>query len=329
MKLQLSTSVGHRAGSVGAPRLKARFAALLLSTFLIGPLQVALPAQTAAEPQPELKPANQIAVNVSITPKRLTFQKGERAATVYIFNQGRVPATFDISIGDSVMLPTGDILPLNEALLRPDAKPFVDKLASGKAILLATPRRATLAPGKGQTIRIRITPPANATSAEYRSHLTVRTVPPRDTGITAESVGKVAPNQLSFQITPIFGLSIPVIVRNGEADVRGDIQNTQLTYAQISSDGVTAARRTPVLAFDMARTGKHSLFGNVEIRAKGKDKEPIGVIRGLGVYGEIDHRLVKIPLKREPVRGEQLEVSFIDDDISPGRVITKAIFTVP
>jgi hypothetical protein len=290
--------------------------------------------QNAVEARPGPAPAVQattekVPVNVSITPKRLTFEKGKRSATVYIFNQGRTPATFDISMGDSVMLPNGNIMPLGEAQADPAVKPYLDRLSSAKNMVLATPRRATLAPGKGQTIRIRVTPPPNAAAGEHRSHLTVRTVPSRDVGLTAENAATPASNQLSFRITPIFGLSIPVIVRNGEADVRGEIRNARLTYTDISPDGVAPAKRTPVLTFDVARSGSHSLFGNIEVRAKGREKDPIGLIRGVGLYTEIDHRTVQIALQRTPSRGEQLEISFIDDDITPGRVIARSSFTAP
>lgn len=333
MKLHSPENVSrNHASSVWRARLKAPVSSLIVVAALaVAPLaEGTLFAQTAAEPAPAAQPgAEKIAVNLSITPKRLTFGRGQRSATVYIFNQGRTPATFDISVGDSVMLPTGDIRPLSEAQADPALKPFVDKLASAKNMVLATPRRATLGPGKGQTIRIRVTPPADAAAGEYRSHLTVRTVPSRDTGVTAEDAAAQGSNQLSFRITPVFGLSIPVIVRHGEADARGEIRNPRLTYAEISPDGVAPARRTPILAFDVARSGKNSLFGNIEVRSKGREKDPIGLIRGLGLYTEIDHRSIQIPLQRAPAPGEQLEVSFIDDDITPGRVIARSFFTAP
>ena len=324
-----------RAGSVFRFPGKATLAGLLIAggvcaaTFGEGEL-FAQATTPAAAPEPAAQaPADRVAVNVSITPKRLTFGRGDRSATVYIFNQGRVPATFDISMGDSVMLPTGDIRPLDDAQADPAMQPYVAKLSSAKNMILATPRRATLAPGKGQTIRIRVTPPAAGASSEYRSHLTVRTVPSRDVGLTAEDAAARGSNQLSFRITPVFGLSIPVIIRNGEADVRGDIRNARLIHAEISPDGVAPPRRTPVMAFDMTRSGNNSLFGNIEIRAKGREKEPIGFVRGLGLYTEIDHRTIQIPLQRTPARGEQLEIVFIDDDVNPGRVVARSSYTAP
>jgi P pilus assembly chaperone PapD len=273
--------------------------------------------------QPEQAPQLNVAVNLNITPKRLVLERGNRSGTVYIFNQGSVPATFDISLVERVMLPSGEIKPLAEARTEPQSQAIASKLASAQRLLVAAPRRVSLAPGKGQTIRIRATAPADAVG-EYRTHLTVTTVPPRDTGVTAEQAREGGAGQLSFQITSVFGLSIPVIVRPGPVDARGAIENMRLSHADISPDGVAKPVRTPVVRFELRRVGANSLFGNVEVRsARGKDR-PLGMARGIGVYPEIDSRMIQIPLRRAPLAGEQLEIIFTDDDSSPGRITARS-----
>jgi hypothetical protein len=293
------------------------------------PAPATQPAQsTSAAPQDS---ASFVGANLNITPKRITLDRGKRSASVYIFNQGTVPATFDISIVDRVMLPSGDIKAASELAETPDGKLLIEKLKSAQQLLVVTPRRATLAPGKGQTVRLRITQPLPANDgSEFRSHLTVTTIPPRDTGITAEQVSKLGANELSFQIRTVFGLSIPIILRSGAIDVRGGIENVRVEYVESPADGATPAQRTPVLNFDVLRSGANSLFGNIEIRsANGQDKAPLGSIRGIGVYPEIDHRNVRVPLQRAPKAGEQLTITFTDDDTKPGSVIARSSFTVP
>jgi P pilus assembly chaperone PapD len=282
-----------------------------------------LPASAQPSAQPEQAPQLDVAVNLNITPKRLVLERGNRSGTVYIFNQGSVPATFDISLVERVMLPSGEIKPLAEARTEPQSQAIASKLASAQSLLVAAPRRVSLAPGKGQTIRIRATAPADAVG-EYRTPLTVTTVPPRDTGVTAEQAREGGAGQLSFQITSVFGLSIPVIVRPGPVDARGAIENMRLSHADISPDGVAKPVRTPVVRFELRRVGANSLFGNVEVRsARGKDR-PLGMARGIGVYPEIDSRMIQIPLRRAPLAGEQLEIIFTDDDSSPGRITARS-----
>jgi hypothetical protein len=202
-------------------------------------------------------------------------------------------------------------------------------------MIVVSPRRATVTPGKGQTIRIRAVPPtagsAGTPPGEYRTHLTVTTIPPRDIGLTAEQAASLAPQELRFQINSVFGLSVPVIMRVGPPDIRGAIEDVKLNMQNVSPDGVAPPRPVPVLSFQLVRLGPNSLFGNLEVRGT-KDKtsdQPLAAARGIGVYTEIDRRLVQMPLRRKPAAGEQVEVSFKDDDTAPGRLVAKATLTSP
>jgi P pilus assembly chaperone PapD len=193
-------------------------------------------------------------------------------------------------------------------------------------MLLTSPRRVTLAPGKGQTIRVRAVPGQDLSEAEYRTHLTVTTVPPRDLGYSAEQAAEARPEELKFLVSSVFGLSIPVIVRLNDIDVAAKIENPRLGMTTATAD----ARATPQVTLDLVRTGAHSLFGNLEVRAtKGRSGEVIGVARGVGVYTEIDRRAVQIPLTRAPAKGEQIEIRFSDDDTAPGRLLAAGPLVTP
>ena len=64
-----------------------------------------------AQPPPPAEPARGAPVvstqasgaNLNISPKRVTFDRSHRSATVFIFNQGSAAGTFDISLVDRVM----------------------------------------------------------------------------------------------------------------------------------------------------------------------------------------------------------------------------------
>jgi hypothetical protein len=289
-----------------------------------------------ATPLPTVSSAPTLGANLNISPKRVTFDRADRSATVYVFNQGTAAATFDIALIDRIMLPDGQIMPLAEAQTKPELKPIIDKLMSAQGMLVATPRRATLEPGKGQTIRIRASasiagPSGTApTSGEFRTHLTITTVPPPSIGLTAEQAAAQKPEELRFQINSVFGLSIPVILRIGTADVRGAIENPKISTQNMSVDGIAPAKPTSVLTFQIVRLGPNSLFGNLEVRGvKEKSGDALGIARGVGVYPEIDRRQVTIPLRRTPNPGELLEITFTDDDTAPGRLVAKTTFNTP
>lgn len=282
-----------------------------------------------AQPAPAA-PAPNVAVTsvgatLNITPKRVTFDRNHRNAAVFILNQGDAPATVDITLVDRVMLPDGQIVAVDEAAKTPPGKAISEKLRSAHEIVQISPRRVTLVPGKGQTIRLRLSAMPEG-SGELRTHMTVTTIPPRDTGTTAEAAAAGAGNELRFQITAVYGISIPVIVRSADPDPRAGLENAHVEFVDISPDGRAPAKRTPMLTVDLVRAGASSLYGNVEVRGSGdrKGSEPLGVARGVGLYPEIDRRVVRIPLTRAPAAGERLEVTFTDDDTSPGKVLAKA-----
>jgi len=313
-----SSIIGGRSGVAG----RIAIAAILLTGSPVRAEE--LQAAAASPPAIAISTAN---ASLNITPKRLTFSRGERTAAVYIFNRGTSAATFDISLVERVMLPDGSIRGASEAGSDPTLRGPVERLRSAKGMVVATPRRATLAPGAGQTIRVRVSPPVDAASAEYRSHLTVATVPPRDAGVTAEDAASGRGDQLTFRITTIYGLSIPVIIRTGAVDARGEIRNVRLAEAMLSPDGLAPPKATLVVKFDLARTGSSSLFGNVEVRGRGR--QPLATARGFGVYTEVESRSIQIPLQRRPARGETLEILFLDDDAAPGRTIARASIGAP
>lgn len=134
---------------------------------------------------------------------------------------------------------------------------------------------------------------------------------------------------MSFRINSVLAISIPVILRVGPIDVRAAIEKPALSFENISPDGQAAPVRTAILKFELVRQGANSLFGDLEVRGSKKGGEPIGAVRGIGVYPEIDRRLVTVTLTRLPMPGEQLEIQFTDDDSKPGTVLSKASLTAP
>jgi len=315
---------------VTAMRGSALFTAFTLFVALSASVAAAQPAAaptasaTASAAPNVVAPAS--GANLNISPKRITFDRNHRSGSIYIFNQGSGPGTFDIALVDRVMLPDGQILSVADAQARPETKAVADRVVSAQPILQVSPRRVTLNPGQGQTIRLRLAAgAAEASQPEMRSHLTISTLPPRDSGTTAEAASNNAPaSELRFQINALLGLSVPAIVRLNDTDMRAGLANPRVTLEQLNGPNSPA---TPVLSLDLLRQGANSLFGNLEIRVEGliKTGPPLGLARGVGVYTEIDRRTIRIPLTRAPAPGEHLEVTFTDDDTSPGKLLAKLV----
>jgi P pilus assembly chaperone PapD len=252
--------------------------------------------------------------NINITPRRVLLNPRKRSEALFVFNQGSSPITVDVTLVDNVMLPSGEIVPLEEARKRGGtAMVLADRVSSAREGMIVAPSRLLLAPGKGRTVRLQAPPTSPAAAAETRTHLTITTVPPPSAGLTAEEAAEAARRgELSFNIQTIFGISIPVIVRSGAV-----ASQVSLGPMELESETGQGAERNPVpvLVIPINRSGNKSVYGNLEVRAgKGKASEVIGLARGLGVYPEIDQRIVRLSLSRVPRPGEKLSVTYYDDE---------------
>lgn len=292
-------------------------------------------AQSSPGAPPSAAPPSVIsnvgAANLNITPRRVIFEGGKRTEAVYVFNQGNATAVVDVALIDNVMLPSGEIVPVSSAPEKgPVATGPLGRLRSARGLILATPSRVILAPGKGKTIRLRAGLPAGATAAgEYRTHLTVTTLPPASSGLTVDAAA-AARGELSFTINTVFGISIPLIVRNGGPGATVAFGPFALDRAMRPATDTEAARQVAVLAVPLRRMGTASVYGNIEVRSGSrKNAELIGLVRGVAVYPELDQRDVRIPLAREPRRGETLSITFFADDGKPGGELARGSYTAP
>jgi hypothetical protein len=268
------------------------------------------------------------AANLNISPRRVIFTPAERTAAVYVFNQGTVPVLVDVSLADNVMLRSGEIVPTANAEGRgADFVEAAERLHSAKGLILASPSRTSLPAGEGRTIRLRAMIPDGATPQELRTHLTVTTVPSPNAGLTAENASALQADELRFSVQTTFGISIPLIVRTG---VLGTVahfgaMSIDQPAGQDQGDGVAA-----ILVVPVNRSGEKSLYGNIGVRSGiGKNAAVIGLVRGVGVYAEQDQRVVRVPLSRQPVRGETLTVTLTDEENSSGKILLTDSFVVP
>ncbi len=268
--------------------------------------------------------------NINITPRRVVFDGVKRTEAVYVFNQGTAPVTVDITLIDNVMLPTGEIAPLAEVPRKGSAAQVAAaRLQSAREAILATPSRMTIEPGRSKAIRIRASiPESSGTTAEWRTHLTVSTVPPPDAGLTADAASSPQKGEMAFRIQSAFGVSIPLIVRGSAAAAAATLGPISFERGEVPNADGSLARSVPMLSFKLSRTGANSIYGNIEARIDGKaGREVIGFIRGIAVYPEIDQRRVVMQLNREPKPGETVIVTFHGDDPGLRGVTAEVRFT--
>ena len=304
--------------------LRFRGATLLVQGFLAAALAQAWGA-AAQTPPASAAPAatvnaGAIGADLNLSPKRVVFDAVTRSTTVYVFNQGANSGVYSVELADEVMLPDGRIEKVSDAGSDAAAAPGLAKLKSAKDLMLVTPHRISIAPHESQTIRIRAHPPTDGAAGEYRTHLVISALPPDDTGLTADQVSAKGDGKtMSVRVIALYSLGIPVIYRQGPPDVRGHMDHITLSPETDHS----------LLEMDMARDGATSIFGDVEVRVGGPKGQVVGLVDGVGVYPEVDHRHLKLSLKRAITKGEALTITWRDQDVKPGALIATSDFTAP
>jgi P pilus assembly chaperone PapD len=207
-----------------------------------------------------------------VAPTRIVLD-GRKGTEIILNNIGDEPATYRVSVEFRRMTADGNLVDVTEAT--PEEKAAAD-------MVVYAPRRVTLAPREPQSIRIAARPPQGLPDGEYRVHLLFRAIPP-SAPVTAS--GAAEGKGLQLQLIPVYGVTIPVIVRLGNLEVKAGISNVEIE----KSDG------KPAIGLDLNRSGSRSTFGEVLVLKPGV-KDPIAMLKSVAVYTELGTRHVTIPV---------------------------------
>ncbi len=232
-----------------------------------------------------------------VAPTRLVLEGG-RGTEVILNNVGNTPATYRISL----------------ELRRMDAEGRLDEVVAGTetdkekatlAMVSYQPRRVTLPPNQPQVIRVGARMPSDLPDGEYRAHMLFRAVP------DAQPVVEGPREGVSIALTPIYGVTIPVIVRKGALKATAVISDVRLTR----DDGETA------LAFKLDRSGERSVYGRVRVTKAGVAK-PVYEARGIAVYAELSSRTVALTLPPEvaATMTGTVKVQYLEDNDTGGLI---------
>lgn len=239
-----------------AQTLRSFSMAALAAAALVGP---SVPAQAAGD--------------LLVAPTRIVLD-GRRGAEVILNNIGSEEATYRISLELRRM---NDIGKLDDVV--PEEANATEKAAL--EMIRFAPRRVTLPPNQPQSIRIGLQGTEALPDGEYRAHMLFRAIP-KTPDVTAEDTQA---NGLKINLIPVYGVTIPVIVRKGELKATAAIANAAIAR---DNEGQT-------LQFDLARQGERSVFGEVHVTRPGV-AEPLLVAKGIAVYPELQSRIVSLPL---------------------------------
>jgi hypothetical protein len=202
--------------------------------------------------------------NLLITPKRVVFEGNKRSMDLNLANVGDDTATYAISLVQIRMTEEGGF----ETITEPDegqlfASPY----------LRFFPRSVTLGPNEAQTVKVQVIKAGSLAPGEYRSHVYFRAVP-GEKPLGEEEVTQQDPASISVKLVPIFGITIPVIIRVGKPDVSVTLSDLVLRF---ESDTI------PKLKFTFNRAGNYSVYGDISVDYV----SPVGAVTRVGIANGI------------------------------------------
>ena len=218
-----------------------------------------------AQPLLALEAPSEVAQGLVVFPTRLVFENRRRTGEVNLSNPGNAPCEYRISLVGMEVDNDGTFKEV--PLERTPGQVAVQDL------IRFSPKQVSLNPQEGQVIRLQVRKPADLPPGEYRLHLLLRQVPPPPQA-PAESAGQAGPPSISVQMNTLFGVSIPVILRQGETSARATLSGLKL-----DADSKTLRCR-------LERSGNQSVYGHVKVtfRPHSGESQVLAEVKGVAVY---------------------------------------------
>jgi hypothetical protein len=201
-----------------------------------------------------------------IFPGRIVFDGAKKSEIINLTNIGLDTATYNISFVQIRMTETGGF----ETITEPDAGQFF-----ADPYIRFYPRTVTIAPNESQVVKMQLSKTNNLPPGEYRSHIYFRAEPKVNALGDADNAVDTT-HSLSIKLVPIYGITIPAIIRIGTDSLSVDISNMSLVH----NDSI------PGIMLDFHRQGNISSYGNIEVTyiSPGGKSTVVGMVSGFAVY---------------------------------------------
>ena len=216
-----------------------------------------------------------------ITPTRIVFEQQKLKEIINLVNTGETSETYTVSFVERRMNEDGTFTVITD----PDpGQNFAEPH------LRIYPRRITLAPGEGQVVMLQRRRNSTKEIGEYRSHLYFRST--KDYSALGEKTTDSITG-VSVQLTPIYGMTIPVIFRTGNVNATTTLSDLKLESQKDNNQ----------IKFTLNRDGNSSVYGDFTVEyfpLKG-ESTTIAKIAGVAVYTTIKRRFMSINLLKSPL----------------------------
>jgi len=240
--------------------------------------------------------------NLLITPKRVVFEGSKKIQDLNLANIGKDTARYALSVVEIRMKEDGSF----ETITEPDSG---QNFAS--PYLRFFPRNVVLGPNESQLVKVQLSKTSGLADGEYRSHVYFRAV--REEKPLGEIEARVDSGSISVSLIPVFGITIPIIIRVG--NLKEETSITDLKFGMKDT--------TPAVEITFNRTGTMSVYGDVKVDHIAPDGTitKVGQANGVAVYTPNAQRRFMLSLKdykAVDLKKGKLHVSFFtQSDLKP------------
>lgn len=216
-----------------------------------------------------------------VIPRRVVFEGTKKTQELNLANTGKDTSTYIISFIQIRMNANGKF----ENITVPDSGQYF-----ADPYIRCYPRKVTLAPNEAQTVKLQVVKSNSLLPGEYRSHLYFRAVP-KEKGLLGSPELPQQDSTISVKLTPIFGITVPVILHVGNLSSQVNLSDLSLHQ---ENNGT-------VLKMTFNRSGNMSVYGDLTVNHISNTGvvTPVGYVRGIAIYSPSSLRNFNVGLKRK------------------------------
>jgi len=222
--------------------------------------------------------------NLLVTPMRVIFDGKKGLQELNIANTGKDTARYLVSFIEIRMNEDGTF----EKISEPDSGQHF-----ASSFIRFFPRSVVLPPNEAQVVKLQLINTSQLDSGEYRSHIYLRAEPDEKALGEDEPASAKEGEGISVRLTPVFGISIPVIIRYGPKTGAVSLSDLNL---------VTGNNGQPTLQMVFNRSGNTSVYGNITVDhiSSGGKTTRVADVKGMAVYTPTRLRHMQVLLAAKP-----------------------------
>ncbi len=174
------------------------------------------------------------------------------------------------------------------------------------------PRSVTLPPNEAQVVKVQLLRANDLKPGEYRSHFYFRSIP--KVVALGEEETAVDTTSIAVRLVPVFGITIPVIIRIGQSNTKVSLSDLALEVNEDSN---------PRFSLKFNREGNFSVYGDLAVDHISSDGTitRVGIANGIAVYTPNSVRYFQFDLYKIPGvdyrSGKLLVVFSSSSDVEP------------